>query len=70
MFNAKPKYAGKFSRKDLPSSITYYETQNIILKGNGAWRDAVWSYCYTNASSATSSTTWAQLLPLLPVAPW
>ena len=41
MFNAKPKYAGKFSRKDLPSSITYYETQNIILKGNGAWRDAV-----------------------------
>lgn len=40
-FNANPKYAGKFSRKHLPSSITYYETQNIKLKGCGAWRDAV-----------------------------
>lgn len=41
MTHANPKYAGKFSRKDLPSSITYYETQNIKLKGGGAWRDAI-----------------------------
>ena len=33
--------SGKFSRKDLPSSIIYYETQNIKLKGGGAWRDAI-----------------------------
>jgi DNA primase len=42
MSNANPKYAGKFSRKDLPSnSITYYENQGIKLKGGGAWRDAI-----------------------------
>ena len=41
MTNAKPKYAGKFSRKALPNSTQYYETQNIILKGGGAWRDAI-----------------------------
>ena len=39
--NKATKYAGKFSRKDLPSAITYYEKQNIKLKGNGAWRDAI-----------------------------
>lgn len=41
MINAKPKYAGKFSRKDLPSSINYYESQGIKLRGGGAWRDAI-----------------------------
>jgi DNA primase len=41
MKNANQKYAGKFLRKNLPSSITYYETQNIKLKGGGAWRDAL-----------------------------
>jgi DNA primase len=41
MTHANPKYAGKFSRKHLPSSITYYENQGIKLKGGGAWRDAV-----------------------------
>jgi DNA primase len=35
------KYAGKFSRKDLPTSISYYEKQGIKLKGGGAWRDAI-----------------------------
>ena len=35
------KTLGKFSRKDLPSSITYYETQGIKLKGSGTWRDAI-----------------------------
>ena len=38
---ASPKTQGKFSRKDLPSSITYYEKQGIQLKGSGAWRDAI-----------------------------
>ena len=37
----KLNYAGKFSRKNLPSSITYYQKQGIQLKGSGAWRDAV-----------------------------
>lgn len=41
MINATPKYAGKFSRKALPSAIHYYETQNIKLKGAGTWRDAL-----------------------------
>ena len=41
MTHAHLKYAGKFLRKDLPSSIIYYETQNIKLKGGGAWRDAI-----------------------------
>lgn len=41
MSNAKPKYAGKFSRHALPETIPYYETQNIFLKGAGQWRDAV-----------------------------
>lgn len=40
-YNAQPKHAGKFSRRDLPSSITYYQNQGITLKGGGAWRDAV-----------------------------
>ena len=32
---------GRFSRKDLPPAIQYYESQNITLKGTGAWRDAL-----------------------------
>jgi DNA primase len=39
--DAKPKDAGKFSRRDLPNSITYYQSQGITLKGTGAWRNAV-----------------------------
>ena len=41
MTYANPKYAGKFSRKDLPSSITYCKNQDITLKVTGAWRDAL-----------------------------
>lgn len=41
MSYANQKYAGKFSRKDLPTSITYYQKQGIQLKGSGAWRDAI-----------------------------
>ena len=35
------KTLGKFSRKDLPTSINYFEKQDIKLKGGGAWRDAL-----------------------------
>lgn len=41
MTNANLKHAGKFSRKALPSSITYYQSQGLTLKGTGAWRDAL-----------------------------
>lgn len=38
--NTRP-IRGKFNRKLLPSSITYYPSQGITLIGNGAWRDAI-----------------------------
>ncbi|MDP2072272.1 MAG: hypothetical protein Q8M39_09485 [Sulfuricurvum sp.] len=41
MSSANPKYAGKFSRKALPPAIQYYQTENMILKGAGAWHDAL-----------------------------
>lgn len=41
MAYATQKTQGKFSRKELPSAITYYESQSIKLKGGGAWRDAI-----------------------------
>ena len=41
MTNTKPKHVGHFSRKALPDALTYYQSQNITLKGTGAWRDAV-----------------------------
>ena len=41
MTNANQKTLGKFSRKDLPTSISYYEKQGLKLKGGGAWRDAI-----------------------------
>lgn len=41
MANRDQKHAGKFSRKALPDAITYYEKQNIQLKGSGQWRDAI-----------------------------
>lgn len=44
MTNANPKHVGKFSRKDLLSSITYYESQGITLKSGGAWRDAIYPF--------------------------
>lgn len=31
----------KFLREALPDVITYYENQNIKLKGGGQWRDAL-----------------------------
>lgn len=41
MNNATQKYPGKFSRKNLPSAITYYKSQGIELKGGNEWRDAI-----------------------------
>lgn len=35
------KTRGRFSRKALPNTISYYEAQQIQLKGGGAWRDAI-----------------------------
>jgi hypothetical protein len=56
------------------SCISYLNSTNTAWKADAtamnSGRDAVWSYCYTNTASATPSTTWAQLQPLLPAAPW
>lgn len=41
MRNATQTARGKFSREALPPAIPYYESQNIKLKGSGAWRDAI-----------------------------
>jgi DNA primase len=41
MTYATQKTRGKFSRKSLPTPISYYESQNIKLTGSGAWRDAI-----------------------------
>ncbi|MFZ2537526.1 MAG: CHC2 zinc finger domain-containing protein [Oscillospiraceae bacterium] len=38
---ATRKTRGKFVRNRLPKPTHYYETQNIKLKGTGAWRDAI-----------------------------
>lgn len=32
---------GKFVRSLLPNAIEYYKTQNLTLKGQGAWHDAI-----------------------------
>ena len=41
MTNANQKTQGKFSRSNLPNSITYYEKQGIKLIGSGEWRDSI-----------------------------
>jgi DNA primase len=38
---ATQKTRGKFVRALLQNPVDYYKSQNIELKGNGAWRDAV-----------------------------
>ena len=38
---ANPTYAGKFSRKALPCTNPYFNSQAIFLKGTGTWRDAI-----------------------------
>ena len=39
---ANPKTQGKFSRKALPTTSHYYETQQgMTLKGGGEWLDAI-----------------------------
>ena len=56
------------------SCISYLNSANLTWKAEAAsmlaWRDAVWSACYANAAKVTATTTWAQLLLLLPAAPW
>lgn len=41
MINAPPKTQGKFSRKALPPSIQYFETQNIKLSDDHKWSEAI-----------------------------
>ena len=41
MTYATQKTRGKFVRQLLPCSLTYYESQNIKIKGSGSWRDAI-----------------------------
>lgn len=56
------------------SCISYLNSSNAAWKSDATamnmWRDAVWAFCYANAASVTPSTTWAQVQPLLPAAPW
>lgn len=42
---------GKFVRALLPNAFEYFKSQNIDLKGNGAWRDAI---CPFHADSRPS----------------
>lgn len=35
------KTRGKFVRDKLPNPVEYFNTQGIVLKGKGAWRDAI-----------------------------
>lgn len=41
MQNITQKPNGKFVRQLLPNSIEYFRSQGIVLKGKGAWRDAL-----------------------------
>lgn len=56
------------------SCISYLNSTNPLWKTDAlamnAWRDSVWGFCYANAIIATPATTWEELIPLLPVAPW
>jgi|APLak6261662433_1056034.scaffolds.fasta_scaffold37990_3 hypothetical protein len=35
---------GKFSRRALPSAISYYDTQSTKLNRSGVWRDAIFPF--------------------------
>lgn len=56
------------------SCVGYLNSTNSTWKADAvafnSWRDSVWTYCFNNQASATPSTTWPQLLALLPAAPW
>ena len=59
---------------DASSCVSYLNSSNQVWKGEAAqmniWRDEVWLACYTNVANVTPTTTWDDLLMLLPVAPW
>lgn len=38
---SRPGTAYHFDKSRLPSPASYYEAQGLVLKGKGAWRDAV-----------------------------
>lgn len=60
------------------SACTYANSSNAVFKAEGlaavAWRDAVWSYCYTVLAAVQSGTraipTEAELIAGLPVMVW
>ena len=41
MAHATPRTRGRFSRRALPDTLSYYQSQDLVLKGGGAWRSAV-----------------------------
>jgi hypothetical protein len=56
------------------SCISYLNSSNTVWKSDAtsmnAWRDSAWEAAYTDQASATPSTTWQQVLAILPTAPW
>ena len=51
----------------LASSITAWASDATAMK---SWRDSVWSAAFANEPNITPTTTWADVLAILPVAPW
>ena len=51
----------------LASSITSWASDAGAMK---SWRDSVWSAAFTNEPNITPTTTWANVLAILPTAPW
>jgi hypothetical protein len=60
------------------SCISYLNSSSAAwaadAKAMNTWRDAVWNFCYTNQAAVLAGTTPlptpAQLINLLPIAPW
>jgi hypothetical protein len=64
---------------DSANSCISYLNSSIVAwaadaKAMNTWRDAVWNYCYTNQAAVLAGTTAlptaAQLIAVLPAAPW
>lgn len=56
------------------SCISYINSTNAAWKADAAamntWRDSVWAICIANTPNIIVTTTWANVLALLPAAPW